>query len=538
MNKISRKIEILKSILGCLVPTIVISSFVFSCSNHEVVNEQHLFQNFLNESTIDTFDLLIANATIFDGTKILKSKQDVLIHEGIIEFIGKTNPVSISIRESIFADSLDILSPGFIDLHAHGNPLKDPDFANFLSMGVTTICLGQDGTSPNFDDISEWISLVEKKPLGPNIALFVGHGTLRLLSNILYKKNPNPTDFDRMDTLLIDAMNAGCFGMTTGLEYSPGKFADSIELDRLAQIIGKQDGIIMSHIRNEDDLELENSLRELIRLGNWCPVHVSHLKSVYGKGVKRGTEIINILEQANREGLQVTADLYPYLASYTGIGILFPDWAKPPNIYAEVINEQKEKLKTFLRDKVNSRNGPAATLFGSGKYKGQTLAEVAQEENIDFTDILINLGPAGASAAYFIMDDSLQSTLIESSLAAIGSDGSPTMYHPRGYGTHAKIIEEFVVKRKTLTLEEALTKMTSLPAKILGISDRGSIIRGAKADLVLFNPQKVEAKATFEDPYQVANGFDLVIVNGQITLKDGKLEKRNGKILLKNGSED
>ncbi len=530
MIKISIKTQN-RVLISRLIWSTVISSLILGCSNHEDLKVQNSFQRYLDTSTVDTFDLLIAQTTIFDGSETLKPKRDVLIHDGTIEFIGSVDSLIISIKKTIVADSLDILTPGFIDLHAHGNPLKNPEFVNFLYMGVTTICLGQDGTSPNYDDLTEWITRVEEKQLGPNIALFVGHGTLRLLSNILYKKNPDQADFDQMDSLLVHAMDVGCFGMSTGLEYSPGKFADSTELDRLANIINLKKGIIMSHIRNEDDLELENSLKELIRLGSKCPVHVSHLKSVYGKGNKRGAEILDILEEANQKGFEVTADLYPYLASYTGIGILFPDWAKPPNIYADVVRINRTKLKNYLTTKVESRNGPEATLFGSGKYKGKTLAEVATEENIDFADILINLGPSGASAAYFIMDDSLQSTLIKNPLVAIGSDGSPTMYHPRGYGTHAKVIEEYVVKRKTLALEAALTKMTSLPARILGIKDRGQIIQGAKADLILFNPLKVKANATFEDPYQLADGFNLVIVNGQITLMDGNMEELNGKII-------
>ena len=505
-----------------------------SCQDQSSIQDDQnsAFNAFLATVQIDTFDLCILNARVFDGVQFMDGGTDLLIHEGIIKFIGDITKDSIAIRQVITPDSTDIVSPGFIDLHAHGNPLKDPEFSNFLSMGVTTICLGQDGTSPNFDNLEEWMDLVEEKKLGVNIAMFVGHGTLRLLSNVLYKKNPLTKDYELMDTLLTSALEAGCFGMTTGLEYSPGKFADSTELNQLARTIGEYDGLLMSHIRNEDDDQLEKSLNELIQLGKFCQVHVSHLKSVYGKGLSRGAEITRLLEDA-RKDIQITADLYPYLASYTGIGILFPDWSKPPHSYQDVALNQRSALRDFLVQKVNSRNGPSATLFGSGEYKGMTLAQVSEIKGIPFEQVLIDMGPSGASAAYFIMDESLQNRLIQSDLVAVGSDGSPTMYHPRGYGTHAKMIEEIVISKKILTLSEALYKMTSLPASILKLEDRGSLKSGQQADIAIFNPAEVKANATFTNPHDRATGFKYVIVNGQIALEDAGIRRLNGKMLKK-----
>lgn len=218
-----------------------------------------------------------------------------------------------------------LLSPGFIDTHAHADPLQKPDYKNFLSMGVTTICLGQDGFSPEQEDVQPWMEAVNALSPAVNIALFAGHNTLRMLSGAEYAATPSAGHLTAMERLLAKAMEAGCFGMTTGLEYTPGYYADSAELHRLAKVVGDRQGLIMSHMRNEDDVFVAASIRELLAQGRHCPVHISHIKVVYGKGEKRAAEILQLLDSARESGIQVTADYYPYTASYTGIGILFPD---------------------------------------------------------------------------------------------------------------------------------------------------------------------------------------------------------------------
>jgi N-acyl-D-aspartate/D-glutamate deacylase len=314
------------------------------------------------------------------------------------------------------------------------------------------------------------------------------------------------------------------FGMSTGLEYNPGLNADSEELRRLAQVVGRKDRMIMSHLRNEDDDQIEDSIAELLDQGQYARVHIAHLKSVYGSGAKRGREIRRILESARDSGVEVTADIYPYTASYTGIGILFPVWAKTDEQFAIARSERRAELAEYLRNRVNRRNGPEATLLGTGPYTGKTLAELSFELEMPFEDVLIDvIGPQGTSGAYFVMNEALQSEMLADPHIGVCSDGSPTGFHPRGHGTFARLIEKHVVRDGTLTLEEAVRKVTSLAAGILGIEDRGVLAAGKHADLIVFEPSRVREVATYPAPLRLAEGFDLVVVNGMVARERGRL---------------
>ncbi|AHM62202.1 N-acyl-D-amino-acid deacylase [Flammeovirgaceae bacterium 311] len=484
---------------------------------------------------VTAYSVVFAKATVIDGSGAAPYVANVVISGDSIALIDRDTSATYRAGETINAQGL-VLSPGFIDTHAHGNPLKTPEFKNFLSMGVTTICLGQDGFSPEHKDPKVWMDSVSTTKPGPNIALFAGHNTLRLLSGTGYTTTPTAKNETAMERLLVQAMEAGCFGLSTGLEYTPGYYADSTELNSLARVVGLQGGIIMSHIRNEDDSVVDSSIEELLAQGKYCPVHISHIKVVYGKGRARAAEIIEQLEHARSSGIEVTADFYPYTASYTGIGILFPDWAKKPNDYREVLSSRGEELRLFLKNKVMQRNGPDATLIGSGPYKGKTLAQISAELNKPYEEVLLHdIGPYGASGAYFIMDSSLQEAFLANPYTMICTDGSPEMNHPRGYGAFAKIIETYVVNKEVLSLEEAIRKMSGLPAETLGLTDRGFIRAGYKADLLLFDPTAIRERATYEDPYQLASGFQYVLVNGKVVKRgDTFASDRAGRMLKKN----
>ena len=242
------------------------------------------------------FDIWIQNGEIFDGRDSLALSGDILIKGEEIVYIGQVDARQITIDKVIDAAG-KIVSPGFIDTHAHGNPLITPDFVNFLAMGVTTICLGQDGSSPMRKDLGAWMQEVSDTVSGPNIAMFIGHGTLRHLSDVEYDPMPTPEGLQKMKSLLENALQAGCFGMTTGLEYNPGIHAGDNELTTMAKVVGEHNGLIMSHIRNEDNDAVEASIRELLRQGEYCNVHVSHLKIVYGKGAERAKEILDLLDE-------------------------------------------------------------------------------------------------------------------------------------------------------------------------------------------------------------------------------------------------
>ena len=491
------------------------------------------FQNFIQKNGKE-FSILIQNGNILNGLDTLAVQSDVLLQNDQIVYIGKVDTTQIQLEKIINAKG-KYVSPGFIDAHAHGDPLTKPQFNNFLAMGVTTICLGQDGSSPNTQHIENWMQQVQDTLPAVNIAMFVGHGTLRKLSGIHFKPQPTADELSKMKQLLQNALDAGCFGMTTGLEYTPGTYAQAEELNELAKVVGQNNALIMSHIRNEDDDAIETSLKELLEQGQYCNVQVSHIKVVYGKGKKRAQEILELLAKSRKGKYRVTADIYPYNASYTGIGIVFPQWAKPPNDFQKVAKERRNELLSFLKKKVESRNGPEATLFGTAPYRAKTLKEVSDELGKTFEEVLLeDIGPQGASAAYFVMNDSLQTHLLLDENVMLCSDGSPTMHHPRGYGSFAKMIEEYAIKRQALSLGEAVRKMTALPAAVIGLQDRGTLEVGKKADVLIFDAKKVKAKATYAQPQQLAEGFEAVIINGKLAMENGNFLNRNGRVLKKN----
>ncbi len=493
------------------------------------------------------YDLLITNATIIDGTGSEATEWHILIDNGLIVQFGEIDLTSVTTDQTIDADG-KVVAPGFIDTHSHGDPLQTPRFDNFLSMGVTTISIGQDGRSPGLDDIQSWMDDVDRQRTGPNVIHFVGQNSLREQVNAPRREGLEESYIEQMQKILTEAMQAGSFGMTTGLEYDHGTFADMPELIALAEPVAEANGLVMSHIRSEDDDKIEEAITELLDQGrgSGAAVHVSHIKIVYSNDPQRAEEVLTLLDEARDEGLKVTADVYPYVASFTGIGIVFPEWALPPNDFDEVVAERRDELEEFLRNRIELRNGPEATLFGTEPWAGMTLAEVAEELGKPFENVLIDdIGPRGASAAYFVMNEDVMQRFLIDPNVMVSSDGSPTMRHPRGYGSFAKIIRKYVNEEGLLSLEEAIHKMTGLPAETLGLSDpnyvdipRGLISEGFAADLVLFDPDEVRDTATFENPHTYAEGFDWVFVNGEPVISVG--ERNNilpGGILRRDLSE-
>lgn len=471
-------------------------------------------------------DIWIKGGTVIDGSGGQAFGADVLIKDEQILYIGATEQVEISATRTLEAQGM-IVSPGFIDAHSHGGTL------NNLAQGVTTLCLGQDGNSGDLNKLSERLESEDKR-LALNEAWWVGHGSLRSGSGIGTRKDPGIKLIDGMRETLSILLNKGAFGLSTGLEYVPGIYADQEELLELAAAVGRANGVMVSHLRNEDDDQLFGAIDELVACGERCRVHVSHIKSVYGKGAARANEILAYLDAAQTKTKGLTADLYPYSASYTTIGIVFPKWARPPANYTSVRRSREKELATYLRDRINKRNGPEATLFGSKAYAGKTLAQVAKEQNRPFEEVLMDIGPRGASAAYFVMDDELQKALARWPQLMISSDGSGTMRHPRGYGSFAKVLSEWSLQDELFSLETAIYKMTGLPAATFGIEQRGLLKEGNFADIAIFKPEAIQAKATFVAPHLLAEGMSWVIINGQIAWENNqKAAIKSGRLLKK-----
>lgn len=480
------------------------------------------------------YDLLIAGGTVVDGTGDPARPAAVLVKDGRIAFVGTIDPDTIELVED--GESFDatglVVAPGFIDAHAHGDPTDpdDPPFTNFLAMGVTTIMLGQDGGSPPAAELAAQLDLAAAAGPAVNVAYLVGHNTIRRESGVDFG-DPGSEGLLRMSNLVRQGLDAGAFGLSTGLEYDPGSRAGIDELVAIARPVGEVGGVVSSHLRSEDADRVEAALDELIEQGerSGARVHASHLKIVLGKDTVRAASLLDAMTRAAALGVEVTADVYPYTASYTGIGILFPEWAKPPNDYETVLAERREELAEHLRERVESRNGPQATLFGTGELAGRTLAEVAEERRVPFEEVLIELGPDGASAAYFVMDEAVMSWLLEDPRVAVSSDGSPTMQHPRGHGAFARVIRRYVVEEGLLTIEEAVRKMTGLTASIFRLDDpdvvdvpRGRLRAGWAADIVVFDPAAVADPADFEHPHRPAEGMSAVWVNGRLALRGGE----------------
>lgn len=478
------------------------------------------------------WDWLITDGTIVDGTGREAYNADILVREDSIGFIGEVDPDTLSVQHHVDASG-KVVSPGFIDVHAHGNPLETPEFRNSLAMGVTTIVLGQDGSSASVGALDRWFGRVKEADPAVNIATLSGHGSIRNRVGV-GRQEPSKRELRRMQQLLESDLEAGALGMSLGLEYVPGMYAGEAELQQLAKTVGEHNGIIMSHMRSEDNAEIKASLEELAALGTEAKVHASHLKVVYGEGEKRAEEVLRYINSFRKKGISITADVYPYTASYTGIAIVFPDWAKTYSGWKSALNERPDVLRRYLSDKLKQRNGPSAILFGSGKYTGLTLEEAARKEEMAPVELLLKIGPQSASAAHFVMDRELQDRIVTAEHVMISSDGSPGMRHPRGYGSFARIISYYVNEKEALGLEKAIYKMSGLPAQTLGLEKRGTIEKGNKADLLIVDPSEIRDNATFANPHKLADGFNWIMVNGVALRKNGVFNnKRYGRILKK-----
>ena len=487
--------------------------------------------------------LVLRDVLLVDGSGAKGRRTDVLVRGDRVERIGRVSDGDARGLRVVDGGGR-VLAPGFIDMHTHGDPLQEP-FTQFLAMGVTTVVLGQDGGSPALegarrapDSLPSWMDAVERAAPDINVATLSGHGALRRRAGIDDgTRRPSVRQLARMQQILGNDLRAGAFGMSTGLEYVPGRYAEARELAGLGPVIAGFDGVAMSHMRSEDADAVRDSIRELVAASGPARAHVSHLKMVYGKGEAAAEELLAFLQSLRTPTQPLTADAYPYEASYTGVAILFPEWALPPTDYAGVLQSRREELRAYLQQRMEKRGGPGALLFGTGPHAGRRLEQVAAEQGKPFADVLLDIGPGGGQAAHFVMDRALQDRLLLDPSVALSTDGSPGGSHPRSAGTYAKWIEEFVVEQQRVLLEEAVRKATSLPASILRLPGRGTIRPGAKADLVLFDPARVHARADYVHPAAVAEGFDLVIVNGQPAFEAGEPVARAGRMLRRGDRE-
>ena len=482
-----------------------------------------------------TYDWHVRGGTLVDGTGDAARQSDVLVRGDTIAHVGAVDPDTITAARTFDASGLHV-TPGFIDAHAHGNPLDTPRFRNALAMGVTTVLLGQDGGGPKAQAFADRLSAVAEARPFVNVGYLIGHNTLRPESGIGYDA-PTEAERQRLAGLVKRGLDDGAFGLSLGLEYDPGIQAQMPELVAVAEPVAARGGVIMSHMRSEDAADIEDSVAELIEQGrrSGAHVHAAHLKIVLSDNPDQARAVLEQMDTARENGLEVTADVYPYKASFTGVSILFPEWARPPNEYETVRAERGQELRRYLTNRVNERNGPEATLFGTGPWTGMTLAEVADSTDQSFADVLMDLGPDGASAAYFVMDEAVMKRFLAAEHAVVSSDGSPTMRHPRGHGAFARVLDRYTGPDALLSLEEAVHKMTGETASIIGLDEssrvatpRGLVREGYAADLLAFDPDAVQDRADFSHPHRLARGMEAVWVNGARTWAKDSLSVSEG----------
>lgn len=464
---------------------------------------------------------VVTNATIIDGSGRAAFVGDIRVKGDKIVKIGKLKAKKD--EPAIDASGL-VLAPGFIDIHNHSESglLREGTAANQVSQGITTILVGPDGGGPW--PISEYFAKLYGK-IAVNVGAFVGHATVReeILKND-YQRAATDNEIAAMVKLVEQGMKDGAFGLSSGLEYDVGYKATIGEMIALSRVAAKRKGIYMSHIRDEEE-GFRAAMEEAIRIGREAklPVQISHIKmgnrNVWGKSA----EAIAVIEAAQKAGQDVTADAYPYTAWASTITVLVPSRK----------HEDRGEIEKGLANVGGADKVLITSHSANRAYEMKTMAEIAASKNISPVDLYIEIVRAGgAGVVCNSMSEEDVKAFYTRPWVMVSSDGGIGGRHPRGTGTFTRVLGRFVRENKWSSLEDAVRKMTSMPAKRLGLKDRGLIKKGMKADLVLLDPATVIDSATFAEPQKISGGIKLVFVNG-VKVWDGEKVTNTlpGKIL-------
>lgn len=530
------------------------------------------------------FDILIKQVEIIDGTGSPAYTGDIGVVRGGIARIGRELPGDSSCRV-VRGDGLTA-APGFIDAHSHDDVYllqKEPASAK-LYQGVTSVVTGNCGMSVGpvttrfasearqvlsligsrliddrfwpFTRFSDYLSLLEETGPSVNVIPLVGHLTLRTAAMGLDPGIPGSDEMGTMLDLFTDAMRCGAFGLSTGLVYNPGLHAGFEELVALAKIAGKAGGVYASHIRSEGDRVLE-AMEEALTIGarSGASVHISHHKVMGEKNWNRSLETLDLIEKARAKGIRVTCDVYPYIAGSTILAAAIPPAYQADGLIClarklerpeireivkmEIEDEDRDDWENLV--KVDSFDGMVINHCAKHPdYSGRSIGDIAASESRDPYDVMFDLivDDPDTTMIEFMMSDQDVERIIKSPFSAIGSDGIPgfgsDLFHPRFTGSFPRVLGYYVREKRLLSLEEAIRKMTSLPADIFGLRKKGRLAPGYDADIVLFDPEKIRDKATFKNPGLKPEGVNWVFVNGQAAVMDGCLtEARAGRVLVR-----
>lgn len=485
-----------------------------------------------------SFDIIIIGGTLFDGNGTKGYSADIGIRDGRISKIGKINS---SLGKKVIIAKGKLVVPGFIDIHTHGDRgLRDPQrksVLNYLTQGVTTLVTGNCGSGTY--KVSEYFSQLEERGVGTNVVHLVGHGTIR--EEVMQYEDRDPTEEERqrMISFVEMAMHEGAAGLSTGLFYAPGSYAKTEEIIQLCSVVSQHGGLYATHIRDESDysIGLKAAIHEAIEIGekSEISVQISHIKALGRPVWGSADDVCQIIEEARSRGVKVTADQYPYIASSTGlVAAVVPRWIQADDKMEERLIDKKllPRIKMEISQNIERRGGADTLVISSfsqkPEWEGKSLKEISGILNESYVDSAIKIVlMGGPSVLSFNMTDADVENFMKKSYVATGSDGHVLLFgeelpHPRSYGTFPRKIRRYVYEKELLSMEQAIRSMTGLPAEILGLEERGIIKEGYIADILVFDPDKIQDKATFDAPHQYSDGIDHVLIQGRIVIEDGE----------------
>jgi len=500
------------------------------------------------------FDLVIRNARIVDGTGSPWYRGDLAVKG---DTIARIAPRIDAPAARVIDAAGKVVAPGFIDIHTHARRgiFQVPTADNYVRQGVTTLIEGPDGSSPL--PIRPFLERIESAHITPNFALFVGQGSIR--DAVIGPVNRKATDaeIEKMRGLVRQGMEDGAFGLSSGLFYVPGTFTPTAEVIELAKVAGRMGGIYISHMRDEAT-GVTQSVRETIEIGEkgGLPTQVTHHKIIGKANWGKSADTLKLIDEARARGVDATIDQYPYTASSTSIqAALMPAYALEggrPEVLKRLQNAsmrselRKETARLILEERGGGdpNNVQLARCDWDHALDGKRLGDVTKGRGLEPTidnaaETALWIVEKGGCSGIFhaISEDDLQ-RILKHPATMIGSDGEVPIFgqanpHPRSYGTFVRVLGRYVRDLKTITLEDAVRKMSSFPAQRLGLADRGVLREGMKADIAVFDPATVADRATFEQPHQYAVGVTQVIVNGQVAFDEGTMTPaRPGRVLF------
>ena len=505
--------------------------------------------NFLSAQT--NADILIKNGRILDGTGNSWRYGDVAVKDGKILKIGSFTNITAS--KIIDAQGM-IICPGFIDVHTHieGEELKTPTADNFIHDGVTTVITGNCGASNT--DIKKYLQKIDSIKLSINVATLIGHNDVRKAVMGTANRKATEDELKKMEAIVEEAMKNGAVGFSTGLIYIPGTYSSTDEVVRLAKVASRYKGVYASHMRDEGDSVVQ-AINEAIYIGKEAhmPVEISHFKLSGQQNWGRSRETVPMIIKAREEGIDVTIDQYPYTASSTSLSTLLPDEILSDgqdSINARLSRPEVRKyvgdymLAKLKKRKLKHFSYPVVAFYRADtSFNGKSIEEVnllmkrKHKVKYETETVMDMMQKGGASMVFHGMSDEDVEQIMQYPFNMFASDASIRVWgqgapHPRGYGTNARVLSEYVRDKKIISLEEAIRRMTSLPAQKFGMNDRGLLREGYAADILIFDEKEVQDLSTYDKPHAFSKGFQYVIVNGQVVVENEKhLGTRSGMAL-------